>query len=463
MIRAQRLLREHRPTIVLTIAAFLPLLAWWFATIPGFYSPDSIAVVDQVRTGNWSNVHTTAYTAWVYVTSLGGRSWSLVTLSQVALVGSCLVIFGRSVVQRGISLIAVTATLATLTSLPHVGGLSVSVWKDVPYVAGAVLVAAGLLRRTVHSARQLPPWLLITVGCALIATHRWNGPITVLLIACGAAIAWRDQWIRFAAVGLTTAVIGTLTLVLPARLGLVDTGNWLLLNSSRLHDVAVAVERDPAFAERSAEVLESVMPLDEWKAGGANCTTHDTLLFDHLSVGGDERIEQAIARRDDLSSLWWSTVRERPQYLALARLCRGAGAWWPLPVISRLPNSLWPLDASDPDLRWARYSPPMTTVAIRAAESTNWNHAVHWSLTRPTVSFIVLGGVLWIIGRRRQLREFAAVLPLIAAVILSAGLTAVAHDPRYVAGANIVIQVVGVSLILDAVLRGRRVRRVNDR
>jgi hypothetical protein len=459
MSRARRLLREQKSTILLAGCTLLPLLTWWFATIPGFYSPDSMAVVEQVRSGNWSNVHTTAYTAWVYVTSLGGRAWSLVTLSQVVLIGAALVTLGSRIVRRGVPVVAVASSLGLLTILPHIGGLTVSVWKDVPYVAGALFTAAALLKLSESRQHNRAGWVLVFTGLLFLATHRWNGPLTVLLLSAGGAMMWRHRGIRFITIGIAAAAIGTASLVLPARLGLVDSGNWLLLNSARLHDIAVTVARDPDFARTSEAPLARVMPIAEWIDGGKDCTTHDTLLFEHLSADVDNRVDRVIARRDELASLWWSTVAERPNYVALARLCRGAGAWWPFPVVTRLPNSLWPLDASDPNLRWARYSPPLTTAAIRAAELTNWNHAVHWSLTRPLVSLSVLGGVLWMLRRRHRLREFTVVWPLVAAVIVSAGLTAVAHDPRYVAGANIVVQVVGMSLLGEVVAQRLRRKR----
>src|SRR3954451_14398417 len=69
---------------------WLPMLAWWFALLPGGMSNDSLDQWSQIRSGHWTSHHPVPDTAFVWLTSLGGLTPATTSLAQSLIVAAAL-------------------------------------------------------------------------------------------------------------------------------------------------------------------------------------------------------------------------------------------------------------------------------------------------------------------------------------------------------------------------------------
>ncbi|KDN85089.1 hypothetical protein KCH_31880 [Kitasatospora cheerisanensis KCTC 2395] len=115
------------------------------------------------------------------------------------------------------------------------------------------------------------------------------------------------------------ALLTALALAVPIALALLGhpaarTGD---LHTLRAADLALAQHRDPS---RPPAVLTAVAPAAAWDAAGADCSATSALT---------DRWDAAAARReqDGLATAWRQLLRDHPDRVLDARLCRGRLAW----------------------------------------------------------------------------------------------------------------------------------------
>lgn len=121
-------------------------------------------------------------------------------------------------------------------------------------------------------------------------------------------------------------------------------------------DIAVAYDQAPSlFSSSDTRLLTSVAPLSTWKAG-ANCYSGDAL------TNTSAPFDRAAADRlnDKLLTLWTKVLKQRPDLVIGARICRGHIAWAPFsdPTQNGASTIIAPLDRS-PDL-WGWTAPAAT-------------------------------------------------------------------------------------------------------
>ncbi|GAA0692514.1 hypothetical protein GCM10010193_53820 [Kitasatospora atroaurantiaca] len=449
-------------------------LFWWAAFHPGLISYDSVMYTWQVTTGNWTSDHSVLYDALVWVTlHLPGR-FALLTLLQTTAMSAALAY--ACVAMRDLGVRArwsVPAALA-VAALPPTGTVVVFVWKDVPFYICAVLVfaatarlVAGRKRPRLSGRRGLRPGsvrfdlAVLTVGLLGLGLFRNNGLGLALLASAALVIALPGQRIKLGSLTAATVLIPLVAqLWLYPALGVKQppSDSVFALNYS---DVAVAYQQAPSlFSPADIAVLERVAPLSTWQQG-ANCHSADLLTnswapFDHAAA---ERYS------GQLMGLWTKVLKQRPDVIVGARICRGHIAWAPtsdrgaagattqLPYLGT-PADLWgwasPASTGDP--KAGRISPngkmagspylpdfathPLSTTAHKAALWLNNLFRV------PQLDWLFWRGATWCyliyaalacyaIGRRRP-----AVYAL-AGLLVGQQLTVLAANPvesyRYVA------------------------------
>jgi len=437
--------------VALDVACLSPLVVWWLAALPGYFSPDSLDVLQQVRSGEWTNVHTTMFTTWAYITTLHGSIPSLLTLAQAILLGLALLTLARAIfpVQHHDALRR--SVLVAFAVSPSFGGLSIMAWKDVPYAAGALVVAAALLHisRTPNQVSGHPrvTAILLVVGGILLSGFRWNGAVTVVLIAAAFAMVVRP--IRRTALVLLIVVggVGASSLIVPERVGLVEGPTWLQLNSRRLHDIAVGISDgsfvpDPDQSRR----LKSVMPISNWKIAGNDCSTHDEMMFSEFSRLEDEQREHLR----QVLPMWDAFADNAPLTVVKSRACKLLPSLFPVQLGPTRPLALWSRPNLDPELAQPRHLGVISDVVEGVADRSNTAPWLNWSLFRTPVwlmlNLVALG---WLVMQRRLRREHILITVIAVGVQLSAGLVAYAQDYRYTAGALFLLQLNLVKMIRD--------------
>jgi len=438
-----------RDRLILLGVVFLPMLLWWVVLYPGTGTNDSLSVIEQIRSGSWTNAHTNAYMAFVWFTSAGGSQWGLVTLAQVILLSLGITSLGAVIIKSGVPRHIVMVACGVFSLLPQVGAFAITMWKDVPSTAGVLILAAALLERRVASSPGASTLWLAGTGALLLGAFRWNGPIALVVLCALLSAFYRRQTAHIVGVIAAIAVVSAGTLLVPQRLGLAASIPWQAVDNRDMHDIAyVYHERPSSFSDDDKRLLAEVMPLERWAVGGSTCETTDVLYFENILQLTPNSLQKIEKHQDEFRALWRQTLREEPHLVAWSRLCRAGGVWSPIFFGKQPTLGLVYLHSSDPELGRPGHFPTLERTLIRAVMVTSSSETSK-TLTLNAMLWTLIALLLALVMRTRVLpRLFLRALPVSVAVMVSVMLVTVAHDVRYVAGALLLAQFfVGVTVL----------------
>jgi hypothetical protein len=140
---------------------------------------DSIASLFQIINGPYYDWHPIAYTLFVQLFTFNGQFIWLVSIVQSLLFGISVYFFTRSCFVNISRLKAIWIT-GILQATPFVGGLAVTMWKDIPYTS-FLLLGLGVLIRT-----EVPSRLTYFAGgvfLVLSSVFRHEAPYVLFLLA----------------------------------------------------------------------------------------------------------------------------------------------------------------------------------------------------------------------------------------------------------------------------------------
>ncbi|MGW4382018.1 hypothetical protein [Kitasatospora sp. NPDC004531] len=276
------------------------LLLWWAAGYPAF-------------TGSRAS-GAPLYDAAVRILHPAGA-----TLAQTAAVAFALGYLVAALARYGVRGRWSGPVAVALAALPPTGSLVVSLSPEVPSAAGALLLTAAGLRLLVRRAEgtlhrggpaQRLDLAVLFSAVVLLALTGPRGAGTALVAALVLLPALPRVRGRL-------ALLTALALAVPIALALFGhpaarTGD---LHTLRAADLALARHRDPGSPAPTA-----VAPAAAWDAAGADCSSTAALT---------DRWDAASARREqsELAREWRQLLREHPDRVLDARLCRGRLAW----------------------------------------------------------------------------------------------------------------------------------------
>ena len=452
---------SRRRFLALFAIVWTPMLVWWLALLPGGISNDTLDSWTQIKTGHWAAHHPPPFTAFFWLTSLGGTTPATTSFVQTLLVAAALAwlaLVVSEVLRAGRSVYVAAVVLAVL---PLAGPFSVAIWKDVPETA-VLLVLTGLL--ALAWGREQPPsrkWWVSVGACALVAgLLRWNGGATTAVAGVVAVIALT---------GATRWWAGLLT----AGAGLAGTGVLLLLPhiadvtpvqpvdslAEQIADLAQFARNNPhSFNAHDRAVLDTVAPFSEWRRAGYSCVTVDPVTY--YMIRYEDRETALRAEGPALSHLWRKLARKQPGTLLHARLCRASLAWSfadpPRRHILTLQLQVSPnefgLHPSGPA--------PLRNTARRYAGVSNdrWFQVMFW---RPAVWLLLTIAAAAVAGLgRARWRLLLLLLAVPLGVLLSYAVQPAAQDARYTYAATVVCQLATVAYAASRIRRlpwvGRR-------
>ncbi|MEZ0065372.1 hypothetical protein ABIA32_001368 [Streptacidiphilus sp. MAP12-20] len=454
--------------------SFLISLVWWAAFYPGLMSFDSYTYTWESTTGHWINDHSIPYITCVWLTLQITGTYALLTFCQIVAaaltIGYLAAGLDKFKIRRG----WIIAAVVLCGVLPPTGDFFIFVWKDVPFVLGAMLAAAAvvhlvgdMLRRPREARRAVPgqrrDWLAFGGGMLLLCLARNNGFLTVVLIGLVllACLPW--NWRRIAPMTVVPVLFYFfLTNVLYPAVGVQPQVN----NSAYTFfyaDVAYGYSKNPGmFSAAEVQAMAAVAPLDHWKTAGAQCWDTDPLTI----ASNNFNMAAASANQSELMSAFTTVLKKAPQYVADAHLCRAHNAWAVFPdhgIFMAPVNYTGPYHdslISHPELKTSPYHSAFHAQPL----SKSLNHLAAWwfQVSRtPQLQWILWGGAVWCyltyaivvrLTRRVWRREVLAT----AAVMAGLQLTVLAGTPaplyRYMAGPTII----GVLLLPLAFARLRR-------
>ena len=445
-----------RRFVALLAVIWAPMLLWWVALLPGGISNDTLDSWTQIKTGHWASHHPPPFTAFFWLTSLGGTTPATTSLVESLVVAASLAWFAMVLADVLRAGRAVYVAAVALAVLPLVGPFSVIIWKDVPETA-VLLVLTGLLvlgwRRSEPLGRG---WWIAVAGSSFAAgLLRWNGGATTAVAGVVVAIALtgrRRWWVGAATAGF--GLLGTGVLLLLPHVSGITPVQPVDSQAEQLADLAQFARNHPhSFTTFDRSVLGTIAPFSEWRSAGYSCVTVDPVTYYMIRY---EHLETALAaERTALSHLWRKMARKHPGELLHARLCRASLAW----SLGDPPRREIPTvhaEVSPNDYGLHQLSPaPLRHAARRYAELSNdrWVQVLFW---RPALWVLLTIAAAAFAGLRRgRWRLLLVVLAVPLGVLLSYAVEPAAQDARYTYAATVICQVATVAYVAGRFRRRR--------
>jgi hypothetical protein len=449
------MLRRHA---LIFAAIWLPLLLWWGALLPGGLSSDTLDSWTQIHTGQWSSHHPPPFTAFLWLTSLGGTTPATTSLAQTALVAAALTFFAgvaRHVLRTG-RWVWVAAVL--LGVLPLLGPFTITIWKDIPETA-ALIVLAGLIVLASHVTAPLPRrwWTALAVTAFVVGLLRWNGGPTALVAGVVVALALTGSRRWWAAVTVAAAgMAGMGILFLLPHVAPITPLQPLDTHAEQLADLSQWARNEPdAFSPADLSALTAIAPFPEWQRAGRTCISIDPVVF--ALIRHHHRQGEIGPKSAALSHAWRDLARKEPVQLLHSRACRSSLAW----------------SLGDPPRRqiltaYPQIYPnhlglhPLAPAAIRnAAEhyahtsGWRWVQVLFW---RPALWLLLTVGAALLTGLRAgRWRLLLCFLYVPLGVLVSYAASPAAQDARYTYAAVVICQLAVVAYV-GSWVRGRASR-----
>lgn len=199
------------------------LLYLFFAAYPGYLVSDSLVSLEQIEAGNYVNNHPFWYTMFIKVCMdlgmalFGDRNKAVALYSAVqgillaASFAYCLV----TLYQKGVNRWWIGITFCLYTFLPYHLAYSVTMWKDVPFGASALVMTVSLYRLLTNVGSSRLNKALFAVGSFFFCLMRTNGWAVYLVTAMIFLLVLRK---RGRGILLIMAVILVLTWILTGPL-----------------------------------------------------------------------------------------------------------------------------------------------------------------------------------------------------------------------------------------------------
>ena len=255
-----------------TAVLWIPLFLWFLGNRPGFMTFDSLDVWRQVVTNDWEDTHPIAYVFAMWLSRSLIGSPSLLTVAQTLYMAAALALLARSLIRAGSHRVVTYVVVGIVAWLPQTGGFTIMLWKDIPYSAALICVAARVVDvfafRLYEQGDLLPRRLLGSLYLHVFAAVllRQNGIFFAAFLG-GFLLLVRTG--RRRGIGaLTAAVCCTfvvLKLVVFPGLGVERTPAEINI-AGFVHDIdAVLNERPELLTPKDLALLETALPLTAWR------------------------------------------------------------------------------------------------------------------------------------------------------------------------------------------------------
>ncbi len=202
---------------------FVCWLIMYLMYFPGASTVDSLAVIKQSAgiSKAWSNWHPVIYTAIAKViidigSAIGGLTFGvgLFTFIQMTFVAAVVSYSAAWLYRRGARLLWVITVTLFFALTPVFGALSITLWKDIPFAAVALVFSLYLLdiiESNGEKLRSIPGIAKYILLAFFTSTLRHNGFYVVVLITLiliiWAIVKHRKQSVRFIAVALAAVIL----------------------------------------------------------------------------------------------------------------------------------------------------------------------------------------------------------------------------------------------------------------
>lgn len=396
---------------------------WWLAFFPGLVSFDPLSQWQQFMEGSFSNWHPAFHTWWLVAFTYPFKSMGTLTGFQVLFLAMAM---GKVLEELGHWRVPAWARWGVVSWMglsPAVGINAIAAWKDMPFALMCVVSALLMLRlaRTRDASPGSAVRLALCVACLGLLRH--NGMLVAgpLLLT---GLGWMKD--RRARVLLVSLGMGLIVLVRGPlfTLAKVTPVPATLTQVLTLHRLGV-VATSPDVTPEEVRVLESLMPLEEWRSR-YRCSGVGAIVLSPTGVA-TERVE---GRGLELAGVVARFALRHPEALLDQWLCVTRYVWGYEPALYKGPFNGEGQTVDPNGYFFATRS--WLPVAQRAYESfyfatssgPPWLNLLFWQPS-PSV-YLLLVGLL--VLRVRQ-RGWLPVLVFQAALINNAGWLVLSPNP----------------------------------
>ena len=158
---------------------FAILFFWWCIFFPGFFSTDSFSAVSQAKSGDISDVGSPSWAIYIRYFSFLGNAIPLLTLISGLVLTYSVTCLAYSLSSKKIAAISSFVLVAT----PIIYAMGITLWRDIPFTAGLILVVTYFASQFNKSYNFPNPfWFLLVPGSVLV-TFRPNGLPTLIFFS----------------------------------------------------------------------------------------------------------------------------------------------------------------------------------------------------------------------------------------------------------------------------------------
>ncbi|MCM1268960.1 MAG: DUF6020 family protein [Bacteroidales bacterium] len=327
-----RFYREHT-----ALCAFLLCMLCWLPyylyQYPGIMTPDSINQFEQVLgLVPWSNHH-----PWMHTLVFGlfyrigyaltgdmAAAVSVYTFFQMCLLAGSIAYFIstlRACRIRPFVLLLITAFYALI---PYHAVFSVTIWKDIPFAAAALLFGCALLRLSVFGSVNAKNLIVFTISGVMICLFRSNGWYGFLLALPFLLFGFRNKAKRIYPLLLAILLCAVVVKYPVMRAFRVEQPDFIESVSIPMQQITAVICNDRELRPEERALIEKVVDLtyirDLYNPGFAD-------NIKELVRAGDQ--DYLVTHKQEFFKLWFRLGLRYPGDYLRAYINQTYGYWYP--------------------------------------------------------------------------------------------------------------------------------------
>ena len=281
---------------------------WWVIFFPGFYSSDSFGAVAMAKTGDLTNSGTASWALYVRIFSLLGHAFPILTiLSGLTLVYGVTRLAYAIFEDR-------TAAIAsfTLTLTPIVAGMGITLWHDIPFTSGFLLVVAFFITWIKYPEKTKNSLVPVLIPGAFLTSFKPSGLPTLVVFAI-LMLLFKTTRAGSKYVAVLILISGASTFIgSNLIIGMSPINNfyaqeWMRNDISCYADTAAGA----GFVEKH---IPAIGTTDTWRSSDA------CVFLNRAAITGEEK----IAAEKYVPSAWMQLLKTEPGFILKTHLDRNA-------------------------------------------------------------------------------------------------------------------------------------------
>lgn len=403
---------------------------YWLAFYPGLMTSDSLDQWQQAMTLRINNHHPAFHTGLIWLITRVWASAAAVSLCQIAFFALVVGWLMHELAAWGTPVWARTLVSLLLALSPVNGVMLMTLWKDIAFSIGVILLSGLWLRAARLGAdvwRRKAFLVANTVTLIALCLLRHNG--IALAVGMLALIPLSARSARLPIAGSSIISVCVASFIVGPLYDLMGIGKMspMFKSGAQLQHIGAVIQKAPPLTLEQRTLLQRVLPLETWRSN-YNCFSTDPLFYE--SNINTELFDNPLERRR-FHEIWLDLVLENPMAVIDSQMCMSSMLW----RVHESPGgyiATYALEAPPSALGFSRESVwPAAHAWLTAALQWSIEPKQVWWFWRPALYvYFALFAVTSAVIRTRRVSAYGFLLP---SCILFATLAALmpVQDFRY--------------------------------